>query len=423
MAENDAFRVVDLGKDSVDDILPTGDRFIVWDRDLKGFGLRVEPSGAKTFIIRYRVGGGRRGTRRQTVIGRLGKITPAQARKKATVQLATITLGQDPQGAIEARRAELTMTELCDTYLAEGVGTKKASTLKLDGIRIERHIKPRLGGKKVSDVGRGDIERLMMEIADGRIRAGATPHTRGGKTAATRTVGLLMGIFNFAVARKMRIDNPAKGLKRFKDKSRERFLSPAEMGRLGDVLKAMADQDMNIHHLAIFRLLALTGARKSEIACLKWTEVDFNHSCLRLGDSKSGQKVIALGPPAIEVLGGVGSDRSGYVFPDPRDAGLPIRNLDWAWVKVRNAAGLQDVRPHDLRHSFASAGVLGGASLLLISKLLGHSDVRTTQRYAHLGDEPVRAAVDGVSAAVAGALAKTVPADPDPAIWQPANDR
>ena len=396
-----------LSKTSVDKAVKEPDRYVLWDSELKGFGLRVEPSGAKTYIIRYRVGGGRRGTLRQFKIGTPGKLTPAEARAEAVRLFARIELGQDPQQDRAEARKELTVSELCDLYLAEGVTTKKASTRALDEIRIKRHVKPLLGARKVGAVSVADVERLMQDVASGKVKNDATPHTRGGRGAASRTVGLLSGIFKFAIERKLCAENPAKGVKRFKDGRRERFLSPKELGGLGDALTAAAAAGAQPGHVAIIRLLALTGARKNEIAQLKWSELRDGGTWLQLEDSKSGRKAIKLGAPAQVLLSELPRTESPWVFPDPRDASLPIRNLDWFWVGVRRRAGLDDVRIHDLRHSFASVGLAGGAGLPLIGKLLGHAHVATTSRYSHLADDPVQAAADRIAETISGAMKGT----------------
>lgn len=421
-------RIARLTKRVVDGAAPEGQRFIVWDRDLKGFGLRVEPSGAKTFLVRYRVGGGRRGTRRQFKIGSYGALTPDQARQRAEEVLATVELGGDPQaGRVEARKA-LTVAELCDLYLAEGVATKKASTIALDQIRIAGHLKPSIGTRKITELKPGDVERMMMDIAAGAIRApvpeghtGPKPpgsRARGGKTAATKSVKLLRAMYRFAAGRKLCLENPTEGVKTFTDGRRERFLSPAELGRLGEALSSAecsADElpgwqkAARLSHVTILRLLLLSGARKNEIARLKRSEIRDGGAWVQLEDSKTGRKVIKLGAAAQVLLNSVPETVSAYVFPDPRDPGRPVRNIDWAWVGIRGSAGLDDVRIHDLRHSFASVGLAGGSGLFLIGKLLGHSHVATTQRYAHLADDPVKAAADRISAMISAQLAGRQP--------------
>ncbi|OYX72929.1 MAG: hypothetical protein B7Y81_04215 [Caulobacter sp. 32-67-35] len=406
MAKGEAARVVRLTKRSVDAVAKEAARFTVWDSDLKGFGLRVEPSGSKTFIVRYRVGGGRRGTLRQAKVGRYGKLTPDQAREEAERILAKVELGQDPQADKAAARETLTMAELCDLYLAEGISAKKASTIALDKVRIARHIKPAIGARKITDLHASDIQRLTQDIAAGKLKD-PTPHSRGGPGAAARTAGLLGGVFKFAVARKLCAENPAAGVKRPKDRKRDRFLSPKELGALGDALTTASERGANPGLVTIIRLLCLTGARKNEIARLRWSEVNIERGRLELADSKTGEKVVPLGAAAMELLSEVARTNSAYVFPDPRDASIPIRNLDWFWVGIRRAAALEDVRIHDLRHSFASVAVAGGSSLFLIGKLLGHADAATTQRYAHLADDPLQAAADRISQSISSSMAGT----------------
>jgi|WetSurMetagenome_2_1015567.scaffolds.fasta_scaffold41786_3 integrase len=402
MAANE--RGARLTKRNVDAAEKAERRWTLWDSDLKGFGLRVEPSGAKTFIVRYRAGGGRRGTLRQFKIGSYGKLTPDQAREEAERILALAELGKDPQRERQQGRAELTVSELCDLYLAEGVGTKKASTVAIDQIRVDRHIKPLLGSRKIGDITGADIQRVLRDVASGKVRNKATPHTRGGEGAASRTVGLLSGVFKFAVERRLCAENPVKGVKRFKDRKRERFLSPEELGRLGDALTGALAEGADPRHVAIIRILALSGARKNEIARLNKSEIRDGGAWLQLEDSKTGQKVIKLGAAAQEVLVPYLAADGSWIFPDPRDPRQPIRNLDWFWVRIRKRAVLPDVRIHDLRHSYASAGIASGAGLYLIGKLLGHAQVSTTARYAHLADDPVKVAADRISKQISAAM-------------------
>ena len=411
-----------LTKRSVDAAAPEAARYVLWDADLKGFGLRVEPSGTKTFVVRYRVGGGRRGTLRQFKIGRYGKLTPDEARDEARSALARAETGQDPQGERAKARQTLTVNELCDVYLAEGVATKKASTNSLDIIRINGFIRRRLGGRKVNEVTTSDVDRLMQDIAASKLRAAPLSdeereqlrrgerlppgrRVKGGRAAATKTVKILSAMYTFGIGRKLCAENPCDEVKTFADGKRERFLSPAELGRLGDALTASLAAGADPSLVAIIRLLALTGARKNEIARLRWSEVDAERGLLQLEDSKTGRKAIRLGAAALELLSEFQRPSgSPWVFPDLRDPSKPVGNLDWFWVGVRGRAGLADVRIHDLRHSFASAAVAGGSGLVLIGKLLGHAHVATTSRYAHLADDPLKAAADKISGSISAAL-------------------
>lgn len=432
----DAKRAERLTKRVVDAAKPAEKRYIIWDSDLTGFGLRVSPSGAKSFIAFYRAGTGRKAPMREYTIGRFGTLTAEQARAEAERVLSAARLGSDPQADKAKIQREMTVGDLCDLYLTEGTATKKASTLATDRGRITAHIKPVLGKKSVSSVTAGDVERFMRAVAEGKtakepekLGKRAVRHVKGGKGTATRTVGLLGGIFSFAVRHGLRPDNPVTGVTRYKDGRCERFLSAAELGKLGEALAAEEAEGGNRLGLAVIRLLITTGARKGEIEGLRWDEVDFDRSALRLRDSKTGAKVIAIGAPALVVLAEVQREAkaaqaeaekkakaegqpvpkpSPWVFPAGRGSEGHWIGTPKLWAKVKAAAGLADVRLHDLRHTYASLAVGaagGGQSLAVIGKLLGHADVRTTARYAHLADDPVRQAADRIAQAAAAGLA------------------
>lgn len=405
-------RVADINNSLLKSLKPEADRFIVWDRALRGFGVRVAPSGRKTYIYRYRAGdGGRKAQLRLYVLGVHGDdFTPAQAREAAGDASAAVRLGKDPQAMRVRARNDLTLTELCEKYLAEGVGHKKASTVALDKIRVDRHIRPHaIGRRSISTITTADIESLMAEIAAGKLKD-RTPWARGGKGAASRTVGLLTGVFGYAIKAGLLRDkegaslpNPAKGIKRPKDGKRDRLLTADELSALGASLK-IEEQSGNLKIAQVFRLLLLTGCRKNEIAQLKWSEVDKVPGVLTLEDSKTGAKTVHLGAAAQTVLSGVKRTKSGYVFPSDKDSNRPIQNIDWAWVRIRKRAGIADLRVHDLRHGFASAGAASGMSLLMIGKLLGHVDSRSTQRYTHVGSNPLKDAADRISEQLAEAM-------------------
>ena len=388
-------------------------RYVIWDTEKPGFGLRVEPSGHKSFIVRYRANGGGRNAplRQMTIKSTASNLLPAQdARKIAKGILADVERGQDPANDLHKKRQEMTVAALCGLYIEEGIETKKASTLATDKGRIERHIKPLLGARLISEITSADIERFMKDVAKGKTAADVKTKKRGraivegGKGTASRTVGFLGGIFTFAVNRKLLTVNPVRGVKRYADKKGERFLSARELAILGETLRAFEAKGVNKSALAVIRLLTFTGARKGEIAGLKWSEVDLERSCLRLADSKTGAKVIPLGPPAMAILSELMPvDGSPFVFP-PESGKNAFQGTEKIWRKVRKTANLNDVRLHDLRHSFASIGLLSGDSLPLIGKLLGHADVKTTARYAHLADDPLKAAANRISGNIAAAM-------------------
>lgn len=392
---------------------PEGARFVIWDTAQPGFGLRVEPSGHKSFIVRYRAnGGGRNAPRRQmTVNGTPGEVLTAEiARKIAKGILASVAHGGDPALERDEKRKEMTVSELCDLYLEEGLEAKKPSTIATDRGRILRHIKPLLGKRRISEVAVADVERFMRDVAHGKTAIDVKTKKRGraivegGKGTSSRTLGLLGGIFSFAVKRKLRPDNPVRGVKRYADKKCERFLCSKEISALGEALRELESRNANAAAVAIIRLLTFTGARKSEIAGLQWSEVDIRHACLCLKDSKTGQKSIMLGPPALAILKEIKREGDApFVFPAATGNGHFL-GTEKVWRKARQLAKLPDVRIHDLRHSFASTALASGDSLALIGKLLGHADVKTTARYAHLADDPLKKAADRIAKDIAAAM-------------------
>ena len=408
-------RTVDLAKPG------TQDKFH-WDVDMPGFGLKVTPKGRKVYVVQYRNGGRGTPTRRFT-IGRHGAPwTVDEARKEARKIVGNVADGGDPQSAKSEERAALTVSQLCDKYLSEGCGTKKASTLATDRGRIERHIKPLLGRKRVKDITPNDVRRFLIDVAKGKTAADERTKKRGrarvtgGKGTATRTVGLLGGILAFAVAEGIRTDNPVRGVKRFPDRKSERFLSPEELARLGEAMTAAENEGENRVAIAAARALILSGCRKSEILSLKWEEIDFQRGYLNLPDSKTGQKIVPLGAPALELLASQPRLKGcPYVFPgktakaaeNDTVSGVAIGHLvglPRVWKRLQSRAGLQDVRLHDLRHSFASVGVSAGMGLPVVGKLLGHRDPKTTARYAHIADDPARSAADRIAHTIDSAM-------------------
>jgi integrase len=353
--------VAKVTKRSVDALVANS---VVWDDEIPGFGARCRGSGAKYYFLKYRSGS----RQRWLTIGRHGAPwTPEEARKKAIRLLGEIVNGGDPAAKREASRQAATVDELCDFYLAEGVTTKKPSTLRNDKSRIERHIKPLLGHRRIEDLTAADIERFQRDVATGRTAADRRTGYRGrsivvgGQGAARLSMILLSAIFSFAVRRGLRSDNPCAGVRRYKPGKSERFLSAVEQVHLGEALAAAESAGTNPSGVAIIRVLALTGARLGEILRLRWSEVDFERACLRLTDSKTGAKVIPLGAAALQII--AAQERStgaDYVFPGGH--GGPLSGVGKIWRKIRIAAGLAGVRLHDLRHTFASNIVNAGGS-------------------------------------------------------------
>lgn len=391
--------------------LPKEQDYFLWDRDLKGFGLKVCSGGRKSYVCKYRYGHGRKAPTRRVTIGAHGSPwTPDAARKEASRILGLVAQGNDPARDKQRSKEIPTVAEVCDSYFERGVTTKKPSTIATDRGRIERHIKPLLGHLLITELKKADVSRFLQDVAEGKtatdVRTGSRGRAivKGGKGTATRTVGLLGGICSFAIDAGWLQQNPVKGVRRFRDKKNERFLSLNEFRQLGAALNQASDAGENSHAIAIIRLLILTGARKSEIEKLKWDEVDSASGFLRLEDSKTGQKLIVLSALAAEVLANLERfTGSKFVFPGTTGHGW-YQGTPKVWRRIRESASLSDVRLHDLRHSFASVAASKGASLQMIGVLLGHKDSATTARYAHLADDPIRSASNEIAESVSSFL-------------------
>ena len=399
-----------LTKRFIDSIKAVRVRTTWWDTDISGFGLRVTPSGARTYVLKYRVSG----TQRWLTIGKHGSPwTPEMARSEAKRFLGDVARGSDPNQARSALRREMTFGQLCDLYLAEGVTHKKPSTLRSDCGRIHLHLKPLLGSKRLAAIGRDDIERLLIDVAAGKTgdatratgRRKVGSFARGGRGVAARCIELAGTIFAFATARGLRPDNPVRGVKRPKSRKLERFLSEIEIARLASCLNDEAVA-RGPYAVTAIKLLMLTGCRRSEILNLRWAHVDIERQCLRLPDSKTGAKVVYLNAPSLALLQALPRIESNPHVIVGGVEGAAFVGINKVWQSVRTRAGLTDVRLHDLRHSFASVGAIGGLSLPIIGALLGHKQSSTTARYAHLSADPIRAANEAVGAKIAAAMAQ-----------------
>lgn len=379
----------------------------IWDTETKGFGLKVTPAGNRVYILQKRVEGR---VRRYTIGTHGAPWTPDLARTEAVRLLGLIAAGSDPANAKDAAKRDITVGQLCSLYVDEGCGRKKQSTIDVEGGLIRRHTMPLLGARRLQALDRADVERFMAEVAKGKTATDEKSGIRGrsivkgGPGTANRTVALLASMLSFAVDRGFRQDNPARGVKPYRPQPRERFLSASELAALGEVLADAEARRENPFAIAAIRLLMFTGCRKHEILSLQWEWIDFERSVLRLPDSKTGAKSVPLGAPALDLLRNVPRvEGNRYVFPSVVGDGHLV-GLQKIWVGLRERAGMSDVRLHDLRHSFASVAVAGGDSLYLVGKVLGHTQARTTERYAHLADDPLRAVADRTANAIAAAL-------------------
>lgn len=398
-----------LTKTVIDNLAKTGQDTFVWDTDLAGFGLRMTKNGKKSFVMKYRYGSGRSAPTRRMTIGSYGSPwTVDMARKRAREILSEAALGGDPAKQKQSQMTIPTMAALCDDYLENGSGHKKASTLATDKGRIEQHIKPLLGHVRIDQLTIAQVKKFYEDLAKGKTaktvktKKFGLARVTGGEGTARRTVGLLGGILAYAIEREWISQNVVHRIKRRPDRKVERFLNEEEVGRLVQAVEKAEGVGANYKGIAIIRLLLITGARKGEIEALKWKEVDFDRGMLRLDDTKSGASLRPLAPAAINILKTLPHHaESPYVFPADRSQGYFV-GTPKIWRQIREAADLCDVRLHDLRHSLASFAVSSGASLPMIGKLLGHKDLQSTQRYAHLHDEPMRKLAFSVGQKVLG---------------------
>ena len=363
-----------------------------WDSELGGFGVRMAPTGRAVFIVQYRNAQGR--TRRMKV-GLHGRMTPDEARKEAKQYLASVDKGADPSEKRIQTRQGATVAELGERYMVEhAYAKKKATSATQDRFLLNAYVIPKLGMLKIESATRADVAKLHNSLSDKPVQA-------------NRVLSLMSKMFNLAENWGLRPNgtNPCMHIEKYKEKNRERYLSKEELARLGKALAiTLKEQPENFAAFAAIRLLIFTGCRKSEILTLKWEYVDLDHGILRLPDSKTGAKLVPLAATALEVLRNMPRIQGNpYVCPG-RKSGSHLIGLQKVWERVRAKADLEDVRLHDLRHSFASIGAASGMGLPIIGALLGHRKSSTTERYAHLAADPLKQAADKIANELAAAM-------------------
>lgn len=402
-------RVVDAAESRPSD-------YVIWDDELPGFGLRVFASGKRSYVIQYRQGG----RSRRFTIGLHGIWTPERARQEAKTQLGRVAQGEDPAEEKQIDHKSLSVKELCDLYLADlqaglilgkGGRPKKPGTIVSDVGRINRHIVPLLGTRRVKDLTKADITKAMKDIMAGKTRLVAKTKklrgksiVKGGVGTATRTIGLFGGILTYAVEAGIIDVNPAHGVRRPKDNIRARRLSEAEYRILGEMLKAAAENETYRMTAEIIRQIALTGCRRTEMVTLEWEEADTDSSCLRLKDSKEGRSIRPIGLPVVEYLENRRREADGaYVFPG-RDGDAAFGSFPNHWRKIFADSPLADITPHVLRHSFASVANDLGFTEITIAALVGHAKGSVTSNYIHTLDTALIMAADTIAGYIQGLL-------------------
>jgi integrase len=400
-----------LTKRFVDGLEPTSADYVAWDSEVTGFGVRVRPSGAKSFILFYRAGSGRTAPKRKITLGALGKLTIEEARKLARQTIGRVANGADPATEKSEDRKALTVAEIVTLFLSDHVDAKrKASTAAHYRDILNRIVVPALGTTKADKVSSTAIARLHLKWK-------TTPYQ------ANRILAIVGSMFTFAAKRRLVPDgfNPAKGIEKYPEQGRERFLSMEELERLGNTIRKAESEGLDWgidetkptskhlpkgnrrtmigpHAAGALRLYLFTGCRLREILRLRWEEIDFERGLIFLSDSKTGKKTIILNGPALAVLSTLPRIGEYVIAGDRPDK--PRTDLKRPWAAVSKAAGLEGFRIHDFRHSFASFGAGGGMGLPIVGKLLGHKNAITTARYAHLDADPLRQASERIGSTI-----------------------
>lgn len=386
-----------------------GKEFFLWDGGdgaLKGFGIRIKPSGAASYLVQYR---NKEGRTRRLVIGKVGTLTPNDARTLAGDALKAATKGGDPSAERHALRGAISVSDLCDLYLADAKSRIKASTLAMDKSRIETHVKPLIGRFTVRSLTAADIERMKTQIIAGktakpRKKEGRGGVAKGGTGVAARTLGMTVTILEYAKRLKLITDNPARGLKKPPDGRQRRFLTHEEITKLGETMREAETAGENTTALAAIRLLLLTGLRRMEALNLPRAWVDGRARCIRFEDTKSGEQLRPIGADAVKLLEAQPvRDVCPWVFPATHGDGHFV-GLPKVLERICANAGLEGVTVHVLRHTFAATAAEMGFSELTIAGLLGHSVPGVTARYAHVPDSALVAAADRVATRIASAL-------------------
>ncbi len=416
-----------INKKFIDNLKIGSKTVFIYDDALKGFGLKVNPSGKVNFIVEYRVGaGGRLARKRRMTIGASTTMAPEQARQQAKDILAIARTGNDPCENRTKERSIPDFKTFAYRYLEEEAAVRlKPHSFTNYEINIRKHASPAIGSVKLNLVTKADIQKLHSSIGQKH------------KIQANRVLQTISAIYRYAQTLGLVDDgyNPVSGIQPFRETARERYLSEDEFVRLGEAL-ALAESEgipwanvskpnqskhtvksenqrtvFSSSAIDAIRMLIFTGCRLREILHLTWSEVDLERGLLFLKDSKTGARAIILNQLAQNILQRQ-ARCSEFVFSSQLKlldeigdvVDKPIADLKKPWQAVRRHAGLEDVRLHDLRHSFASVGASAGMGLPIVGALLGHKHASTTQRYAHLDANPLRQASDEIAARIAASM-------------------
>lgn len=377
-----------LTKKIVEASQPKDKDLILWDSEISGFMCKVTPAGKKSYFLYYRTHDRRQ---RRPKIGDHGIVTCEQARGIAQRWLLEVSQGKDPSSEKQELRVMPTVKELADQYMREHAPHKKASSQKEDKRLWVQHILPTLGALKVSSLDRSDIAKLHHSFQ----------HL---PTTGNRVLSVLSKALNLAELWGYRPNhsNPCLHIKKYGENKRERFLNQDEINSLMAALDEEEVESQNPWPLYAIRLLLLTGCRLNEVLTLKWEEVDLEKQCLSLRDSKTGKKLVYLSTAAIELFRDIPQEIGNPFVICGGKEGAHLINLQKPWRRIRAKVGLDDVRIHDLRHTFASIAASNGLSLPIIGALLGHKQTQTTARYAHLIGQPLIDASEKIGGQIMG---------------------
>ncbi|MCY3824194.1 MAG: site-specific integrase [Nitrospinae bacterium] len=376
---------IKLTKRVVDALRVESNDAVFWDRELAGFGVRVYTTGRKVYVVQSR---GPWGPKRVT-LGRQGELSCDEARKQAALVIDRVKRGEEPEPG--PPKVAPTVAGLAERFMRDHAETRcKPDTTRSYRSLLGNHVEPALGGMALEEVGRAEVAALHHGLRE-------TPVT------ANAALGLLSKMFRMAEAWGLVSagSNPCRGLRRYRTRKRERFLTQEEFRRLGRALSDLEEAGRTwAPAVAAIRLLALTGCRRSEILDLHWDDVDRTTGEIRLKEAKAGPRMVPLTKPVLSVLDAIPrSPDDTWVFPAGNGKGR-LGSLSYYWEAVRERAGLDDVRIHDLRHSYASRALALGESLSAIGRLLGHRHVVSTARYAHLMRDAEKAAAARVGESI-----------------------